>query len=123
MDTTLNIDVGTIIAALAPTIAILATAWVAWRTAEKNATSHDRQLGDIHTLVNDQMTKEKQARLDILRANRVVLARLVRDEARPDEVEVLGALDAQIAGLEREIVHRGETASTIDERNAPPQGS
>lgn len=31
-------------------------------------------------------------------------------------------LDAQIAGLEREIVHRDESASTIDERNAPPQG-
>jgi hypothetical protein len=117
VNTTLTIDIGVIVAALAPTIAILATAWVAWKNANRHAAASQHQLDDIHVLVNDQMTHEKQARLEVLRAHRVVLKRLLAaqdDPPSPDEAEVLAALTIQIETLENEIGRRNMAAARIE---------
>lgn len=91
-----------LIAASPPTL----MAFVVWKTAEK-------KLGDIHVIVNDQMTREKAKRLDDLRSQRVVLRRIIGNDATDTETEILGQVERQIEQLAREIQGRDRVAAGL----------
>ena len=109
MTTTLVIDVGLIMAALAPTIAIV----VAYVLAAKDARQKDTKLHGIHTLVNDAMTREKRTRLDIMQAQKIVLERVLGDSRSEDDLQLLERMGSRIAALRDEIDHRDQIASGV----------
>jgi hypothetical protein len=98
-----SVDVGVVVAALAPTIAIIVTAVIAART--------HKTAQHVLTLVNDQMTQEKRARLSILRANLLLLESAA---APTTDVEFLRYLGNQITALEAEIAGRDKAAARAD---------
>jgi hypothetical protein len=106
METILTIDLGIIVAALAPTIAILVAAMIAKRDAKL---THE-QTADIHALVNDQLTREKAERLALLRAQLLLLKRPpLADEDR----DLIMSLESQVAQLAREVEGRDALAAKL----------
>jgi hypothetical protein len=106
MDTTLTIDMGVIVAALAPTIAIVVAAWV----ARKDAKVTQKQAEDIHALVNDQLTREKSDRLALLKAQLLLVKRSpVTDDDKP----LIVSLEEQVERLDREVKGRDAFAATL----------
>jgi hypothetical protein len=104
MHTTMSFDVGVIVTAImagiAPTIAIVAAAWVA-----------SRKLSGIHSLVNAQYTNEKRGRLRVMRALKLSLQR--NDIRTLEEEEELRAITKDIRALEDEIDKRDHTEALL----------
>lgn len=109
MTTTLTIDVGIIVAALAPTIAILVSAWI---THRKLTESHS-QIVAVHTLVNDAMTHEKRARLADLQAHLGLLESLMGPEVKGKDLHLVTAMRVHIDVLEKEIEARDVAALEV----------
>lgn len=109
METTLNIDLGMIVMALAPTIAIVVAAFMAKRDAAKGS----EKLDGIHTLVNDAMTREKRARLDDLRAQKVVLEKILGSDMTEEHLSIILGMEEQIERLRKEVLERDRVASKV----------
>lgn len=80
------------------------------------------KLEGIHTLVNDQLTREKQARLLELKSHAVIITKLVGPNPDEAAVALLDSLHTQAVGLELEITQRDEAAATLTkEQSATPE--
>lgn len=74
---------------------------------------HARRLDGIHTLVNDQMTREKAARLDDLRTQKAVLERLLGDDMTEADLDMLVQMEHRIEQLASEVAKRDDAAQRV----------
>lgn len=102
------IAVATLIAASTPII----LAGMAYYQ-RKDAQIKNDKLDGIHTLVNDQMTTEKQHRLDDLRAQRLVLTSIMGDDITNEHKQLLLSMEAKIEQLKAEITQRDVVAQDV----------
>lgn len=72
-----------------------------------------RQGNSIHTLVNDQLTREKETRLSDLQTNKMVLAKLIGNTPNKAEMAVLYSLEKQIENLAEEVRKRDAAAASL----------
>lgn len=112
MQTTITVDVGVIMASLAPTIAIIVAAIL----ARLNAKRTEEKLTGIHKLVNSSLTAEMGTRLDLLRAQRVLLEKLIGQSDAHEDTEVLADISAQIRRLTEEIKNRDQVADSLTKK-------
>lgn len=131
LQTTVSVDVGQIFTALAPVVAVLTTAWIASKTRKKDkeeailerkrvsnaaaavALEQKHKLEGIHTLVNDNMTREKGIRLADMEAQLIVVTQLIGPTPDADKKKVIGNLITRIDDLKAEIAKRDEAASSL----------
>jgi len=106
MNTTLTIDMGMIVTALAPTIAIVVAALLAARSAA----AQKRATAEVHSLVNDNLTREMRRRLIVLRSLLVTMSRL--DATDADRL-VINDLEKNISETDAEIKQRDRLAAML----------
>lgn len=97
--TTITVDVGLIVTALAPTIAIV----VAGYFARKDAKAKDAKIEEIHALVNSDATAQKAKLLAVMKSQRVMMVGLKLNDT---DKMAMTFLDEQIVSLEKEIQAR-----------------
>lgn len=158
LSTTVSFDFGVIVTAIAPSMLVGVTFWIARaqarvakrdaaeavakiaadalardQSAEKmrqrifvdatHAANDTRsKLEGIHALVNDQLTREKQARLLELRTHAVIVAKMVGPDPDAAAIALIESLNVQANGLEAEIAKRDEAAATLTKEQAASSG-